>query len=50
METITVAASRGSMLSGTETGVLVGSALIIAFVGWMVFKHFRNHRHHEPRI
>ncbi|HEY4211051.1 MAG TPA: hypothetical protein VGM84_06205 [Steroidobacteraceae bacterium] len=50
METITVAASRGSLMSGTETGVLVGSALIIAVVGWMVFKHFRNHRHHEPRV
>ena len=48
METITVAASRGSMLSDTE--ILLGSAIAIAIVGWMVFKHFRNHRQHEPRV
>jgi high-affinity Fe2+/Pb2+ permease len=50
METITVASTRGSMLSNTE--ILVG-AIIIAVVAWMVvygLKHFRNRHHHEPRV
>jgi hypothetical protein len=50
METITVAATRGVGLSDTE--ILVGSAIVIAAVIWMVFsglKHFRS-RHTHPRV
>ena len=51
METITVASTRGFMLSNTE--ILLGTAIIIAVVAWMVvfgLKHFRNRQHHEPRV
>jgi len=50
METITVASTRGFMLSNTE--ILLG-AIIVAVVAWMVvygFKHFRSRHHHEPRV
>ncbi len=43
METVTVAASRGYTMS--EMGILVGSAVILAVLGWMVLssvKHFRS--------
>ena len=43
METVTVAASRGFTLSEME--ILVGSAVVLAVVAWMVFsslKHFRS--------
>jgi hypothetical protein len=49
METITVASSRVSSFSDVE--ILLGSAIVIAVVGWMVFsgvKHFRSR--HEPRV
>ena len=48
METITVASTRGFMLSNTE--ILLGTALIVAVVAWMVVKHLRNRQHHEPRV
>lgn len=50
METITVAATRGFALSDTE--ILIGSAIVIAAVVWIVFsglKHFRS-RHTHPRV
>jgi hypothetical protein len=41
METITVAASRGdSMLSGTT--LLIVTVVVLAVVGFAVFKHLRN--------
>jgi hypothetical protein len=49
METITVVATRGFALSDTE--ILLGGAILIAAVAWMVFsgmKHFRDR--HVPRI
>jgi len=49
METVTVAASRGLTVSDME--MLVGSAIVIAALAWIVLskmKHFR--RHHEPRV
>jgi hypothetical protein len=49
METVTVAASRGFTVGDME--MLVGSAVIIAAVAWMLFskmKHLRE-RHEESR-
>ena len=50
METITVASTRGSMLSNTE--ILVGAIIIAVVAGMVVYalKHFRNRHHHEPRV
>jgi hypothetical protein len=50
METVTIAASRGFTVSDME--MLVGSAIIVAVLAWMVFskvKHLRG-RHQEPRV
>ena len=49
METVTIASTRVSTFSEIE--VLVGSAIVIALVAWMVLfgvKHFRSR--HEPRV
>jgi hypothetical protein len=49
METVTIAASRGFTVSDLE--MLVGSAVIVAVLAWMVFskmKHLRG-RQEEPR-
>ncbi|MDB6089290.1 MAG: hypothetical protein JWN85_2074 [Gammaproteobacteria bacterium] len=49
METVTVASTRGFTLSEME--ILVGSAIVIALLAWMVFssvKHFRNRQ--MPRV
>jgi Tfp pilus assembly protein FimT len=49
METVTIASTRGFTLSEME--ILVGAAIVIAVLAWMVFsgrKHFRGR--HEPRI
>ncbi len=49
METITVASTRGFALSEME--ILIGSAIVIAAIAWMVLsglKHFRSR--HEPRV
>ncbi len=49
METVTIAASRGFTVSDME--MLIGSALIVAVLAWMVvtkMKHLRG-RSHEPR-
>jgi hypothetical protein len=50
METVTIAASRGFTVSDME--MLVGSAVIVAVLAWMVFskmKHLRG-RQEEPRV
>ena len=49
METVTIASTRGFTLSEME--ILVGSAIVVAILAWMVFsglKHFRGR--HEPRV
>jgi Tfp pilus assembly protein PilE len=48
METVTVAASRGFTLSEME--ILVGSAVVLAVLAWMVLssvKHFRSRTLHR---
>ena len=49
METVTIATSRGFTVADME--MLVGSAVIIAAVAWMLFskmKHLRGRPHQEP--
>lgn len=49
METVTVAATRGYTLSEME--ILVGSAVVLAVLAWMVLssvKHFRSRQ--VPRV
>jgi len=49
METVTVAATRGFPLSEME--IFIGSAIVIAVLGIMVFsgvRHFRSR--HMPRV
>ena len=50
METVTIAASRGFTVADME--MLVGSAVIVAVLGWMVFskmKQLRSRHQEEPR-
>jgi hypothetical protein len=50
MDTVTIASTRGFALSDME--ILVGSAIVIAALAWMVFsglRHFRS-RHTQPRV
>ena len=44
METITVAASRSSAFSLSEMEMLVGSALIVALLAWMLLARLRRDR------
>lgn len=49
METVTVASTRGFTLSEME--ILVGAAIVIAVLAWMVLssvKHFRSRQ--MPRV
>jgi ABC-type nickel/cobalt efflux system permease component RcnA len=50
METVTIAASRGFTVSDME--MLVGSAIVLAVLAWMVFSKLRQlrGRHQEPRV
>ena len=45
METITVSAARSSAFSLSEMEMLVGSAIVIAVLAWMVLSHMRRDRH-----
>ena len=45
METITVAATRPSAFSLSETEMLVVSAIAIVVLVWMVFARIRRDRH-----
>ena len=45
METITVAATRPNAFSLSETEMLVGSAIVIVVLVWMVFTRIRRDRH-----
>jgi len=44
VETITVAASRSSTFSLSEMEMLVGSAIVIAVLVWMVLSRVRRDR------
>ena len=51
METVTVAASRGFTVTDME--MLVGSAVIVAVLAWMIFtkmKQLRGRHQEEPRV
>jgi ABC-type nickel/cobalt efflux system permease component RcnA len=51
METVTVAASRGFSVADME--MLVGSAVIVAVLAWMIFtkmKQLRDRHQEEPRV
>ena len=51
METVTIAASRGFSVADME--MLVGSAVIVAALAWMIFskmKHLRGRHQEEPRV
>jgi len=45
VETVTVTASRGSsIISLSEMELLVGSAMVVVVLAWMVFSHIRRDR------
>jgi hypothetical protein len=44
VETITVAASRGSAFSLSEAEMMVGSAIVIVALAWMVLSRLRRDR------
>ena len=48
MQTITVTAARSSALSLSEMEMLVGSAIVIGVLVWMVLSRMRRDRH-EPQ-
>ena len=46
METITVTAASGSgMFSLSEMELLVGSAMVVVVLAWVVLSHIRRDRH-----
>lgn len=45
METVTVAAARPSAFSLSEMELLVGSAIVIVVIVWMLFTRVRRDRH-----
>ena len=46
MQTITVTAARGSsMFSLSEMELLVGSAMVVVVLAWMVISRIRRDRH-----
>ncbi len=49
MQTITVVATRSSALSLSEMEMLVGSAIVIGALVWMVLSRMRRDRH-EPQV
>jgi len=44
VETITVAATRSSAFSLSEMEMLIGSAIVVAVLVWMVLSRVRRHR------
>jgi hypothetical protein len=44
VETITVAASRGSAFTLSEAEMMVGSAIVIVVLAWMVLARLRRDR------
>jgi len=49
VETITVAAARPSAFSLSETELLVGSAIVIVVLAWMVLARIRRDRQ-QPHV
>ncbi len=49
METITVAATRSSAFSLSEMEMLIGSAIVVAVLVWMVLSRVRRDRN-QPQI
>ena len=49
METITVTAARTNAVSLSEMELLVGSAIVVVALAWMVLSRIRRDRH-DPRI
>jgi hypothetical protein len=49
VQTITVVATRSSALSLSEMEMLVGSAIVIGALVWMVLARMRRDRH-EPQV
>jgi hypothetical protein len=49
MQTVTVMATRSSALSLSEMEMLVGSAIVIGALVWMVLARMRRDRH-EPQV
>ena len=48
METITVAATRSSAFSLSEMEMLIGSAIVVAVLVWMVLSRVRRDRNQPP--
>ena len=48
METVTIVASRG--LSTSDMEMLLGTAIIVAVLGWMIFSKMKQVRGREPHI
>jgi hypothetical protein len=48
METVTIVASRGLSVSDME--MLVGTAIIVAVLGWMFLSKMKQLRSREPRV
>lgn len=49
METITVAATRSSAFSLSEMEMLIGSAIVVAVLVWMVLSRVRRDRN-QPQV
>jgi len=49
VETITVAATRSSAFSLSEMEMLIGSAIVVAVLVWMVLSRVRRDRN-QPQI
>ena len=49
VQTITVTAERSSALSLSEMELLVGSAIVIGVLVWMVLSKMRRN-HNEPQV
>jgi len=48
VETVVVAASRSTQFSLSEMEMLVGSAIVVAALVWMVLSRARRGRNHQP--
>jgi len=48
METVTIVAARGLSVSDME--MLVGTAIIVAVLGWMFLSKIKHLRSREPRV